>query len=160
MPNTFAGPIVVVACALQLLPADAAAFADYASTRRIRPFSSQVRRVPVPAGPATVIVRGNGDTELDCWVYDRSGTLLARDLRRGDVCEIELRNPASGELTIRINNYGDLDNRYELRVEPVADALDAAHALLFASHPVASRTRPDERSLQGRGRTGQIEPIH
>ena len=110
---------LVVACAL-LLAATAAApvFAQqFYRTDRVLAFDTDIWRVWAGAGQRHVRVNGDGDTDLDCWVYDRFGNLLGSDTDATDLCIVRFHNPQAGDLTIRIRNLGDVYNAYELSVD-------------------------------------------
>lgn len=113
--NTLVRKTLVIACAVLLLAAPA--LAQFVRVDRVLAFSTDTWRVWAPAGHTSVVVDGDGDTDLDCWVYDRFGNLLGRDTDRTDLCIIRFNNPSSGNLTIRISNLGDIYNEYELTIE-------------------------------------------
>ncbi|HJU41336.1 MAG TPA: hypothetical protein VJ691_00925 [Vicinamibacterales bacterium] len=110
-------PILVLTCAVMLLAATAPAFAGVFRTGRILAFATETWRIWTPAGDTRVVVDGDGDTDLDCWVYDRFGTLLGRDVDGTDLCIVRFHNQSSGELTIRIRNFGDVYNDYQLTID-------------------------------------------
>lgn len=60
-----------------------------------------------------VIVRGDHDTDLDCWVYDENGRLVDSDTDDTDICYLE--TPGVGEHQLRIRNYGRVYNAYTVR---------------------------------------------
>ena len=118
MTNTIVRKAFVLACAaLLVVGAAAPALAQYFRTGSVPAFATDTWRVWAPAGRTHVVVDGDGDTDLDCWVYDRFGTLLGRDTDGTDLCIINFRNPSSGNLTIRIQNLGSVYNVYELTVD-------------------------------------------
>jgi hypothetical protein len=100
-----------------LLAGTASAFGEYSRSGRILAFDTDTWRVWTPAGQTRVMVNGDGDTDLDCWVYDRFGTLLGSDVDATDLCIVRFQNPSSGQLRIRIQNLGDVYNDYELTVD-------------------------------------------
>jgi hypothetical protein len=78
---------------------------------------THVWRVWAPAGALVdVTVVGDGDTDLDLWVYSPSGRLLASDTDDTDICLGYFRMPMSGYIEIRIKNWGRVYNEYELLV--------------------------------------------
>jgi hypothetical protein len=118
MTNTPVRKTLVLTCAALLVVAAAApAFAQFFRTDRVLAFDTDTWRVWAPAGQTRVVVDGDGDTDLDCWVYDRFGTLLGRDTDDTDLCVIRFRNASAGELTIRIRNLGGVYNQYDLSVD-------------------------------------------
>jgi hypothetical protein len=118
MTNTLVRRIFVLACALLLIVGAAApALAQYFRTGRVLAFGTDTWRVWAPAGYTRVMVDGDGDTDLDCWVYDRFGNVLGQDIDSTDLCIINFRNWSSGSLTIRVRNLGSVYNDYELTVD-------------------------------------------
>jgi hypothetical protein len=61
-------------------------------------------------------VIGDGDTDLDCYVYDRFGTLIGADTDRTDHCIIDWAQGTSSHLLFRIENLGTVYNRYQFRL--------------------------------------------
>ena len=57
-----------------------------------------------------VIVRGDGDTDLDCWLYGPDGQLVSSDTDCTDVCV--LASPGFGTHRVVIYNYGSVYNDY------------------------------------------------
>ena len=110
-------PILVLTCAVMLLAATAPAFAEFVRAGRVLAFETDTWRVWTSAGDTRVVVEGDGDTDLDCWVYDRFGRLLGQDVDGTDLCIVRFRNQSSGELSIRIRNLGDVYNDYQLRID-------------------------------------------
>lgn len=107
----------LAACVLLLLVLAAPAFAQFYRIARVPAYDSHTWRVWAPAGFTSVIVDGDGDTDLDCWVYDRFGTLLGSDTDSTDLCIVPVYHPSSGDLTVHIRNLGDVYNEYELSVD-------------------------------------------
>lgn len=65
---------------------------------------------------ACVIVCGDGDTDLDLYVYDENGNLVDSDTDTTDAC-VAVWNPKwTGPFTIKIKNLGNVYNRYSLTV--------------------------------------------
>ena len=118
MINTLVRRTLVLTCAaLLIVGAAAPALAQYFGTGRVLAFATDSWRVWASRGQTQVVVNGDGDTDLDCWVYDRFGNLLGRDTDGTDLCIIDFRNPSSGNLTILIRNLGAVYNNYELTVD-------------------------------------------
>jgi hypothetical protein len=63
---------------------------------------------------AFVTVSGDGDTDLDLFVYDESGHLVASDIDPGDDCVAVFTPRWTGRFTIVIRNHGSVYNRYTL----------------------------------------------
>lgn len=65
---------------------------------------------------ACVVVSGDGDTDLDLYVYDENGNLVASDTDSTDDC-VAVWNPRwTGPFTIKIKNLGRVYNRYSMAV--------------------------------------------
>ena len=61
---------------------------------------------------AEVLVIGDGDTDLDVYVYDENGNLIEKDIRPGDDCYVNWTPKWSGYFKIKIKNWGNVSNRY------------------------------------------------
>ena len=64
---------------------------------------------------AVVQVKGVGITDLDLYVYDKNGNLVASDTSDSDNCECSWIPKWTGEFTIRIKNRGGLYNLYYMQ---------------------------------------------
>lgn len=65
---------------------------------------------------AIVVVSGDGDTDLDLYVYDRNGNLVSSDTDFSDDC-VAVWNPRYTQTyTIRIKNRGRVANVYRMAV--------------------------------------------
>ena len=63
---------------------------------------------------AVVSVMGDGDTDLDVYVYDSNGNLVASDVDATDDCVISWTPKWTGEFRIVIKNKGSVYNSYTL----------------------------------------------
>lgn len=63
---------------------------------------------------ARVIVSGDGDTDLDLFVYDQSGNRVAFDDDDTDFCVASWVPRRTGRFTIRVVNRGGVYNRYTI----------------------------------------------
>lgn len=61
-----------------------------------------------------ILVEGDGDTDLDLYVYGENGNLLASDTDASDRCVAFIRPDWTGRFTIRVVNYGDVFNRFRV----------------------------------------------
>src|ERR1044071_1370376 len=61
---------------------------------------------------ASVAVVGDGDTDLDLYVYDQYGNLIAYDDSRGDNCVVSWTPRFTGRFTIKVVNRGSVYNDY------------------------------------------------
>ena len=63
---------------------------------------------------AAVVVSGDGDTDLDLYVFDENGTLVASDDDGTDECRVSFIPRRTGRFTIVVVNRGNVYNRYVL----------------------------------------------
>jgi hypothetical protein len=61
---------------------------------------------------ARVLVSGDGGTDLDLYVYDADGDLVASDTDPGDDCVVSFVPRWGGRYTIVIRNIGAVRNEY------------------------------------------------
>ena len=61
---------------------------------------------------AEILVSGDGDTDLDLYVYDSNGNLIASDTDYTDDCYVSWVPRWTGKFIVRIVNRGPLYNRY------------------------------------------------
>lgn len=61
---------------------------------------------------ASVFIEGDGDTDLDLYVYDPSGTLVVMDDDNLDVCLAQWVPQRTGVYTIKVVNRGNVYNDY------------------------------------------------
>ena len=64
--------------------------------------------------PARVVVNGDGDTDLDCHIYDENGDLIVYDDDDTDYCVLSWNPLWTGPVTLSIRNLGDVWNQYVL----------------------------------------------
>ena len=64
--------------------------------------------------PARVIVDGDGDTDLDCYIYDENGNLIDSDTDTTDYCILGWTPAWTGGFRLRIRDYSNngLTNSY------------------------------------------------
>lgn len=63
---------------------------------------------------AYVVVSGDGDTDLDLYVYDENGNLITQDIDLTDQCVVAFTPRWTGYFTIKIKNRGSIMNCYDL----------------------------------------------
>ena len=63
---------------------------------------------------AEILVSGDGDTDLDLYVYDGKGNLIAQDTSYSDDCYVNWVPAWTGRFIVRIVNHGSLYNKYVL----------------------------------------------
>lgn len=79
----------------------------------VRPKTADIYRFKFTGGElATVYVSGDGDTDLDLYVYDENNNLVCSDVDYGDECLCMWVPRWTGTYTIQILNRGYLSNRY------------------------------------------------
>jgi len=61
---------------------------------------------------ATIVVSGDGDTDLDLYVYDDNGNLIAKDDDYSDDCVVNWIPRWTGQFTIKVVNRGNVYNQY------------------------------------------------
>lgn len=91
---------------------------DYAAhTDRVRAHDTDVYKIRFRGGErACVVVSGDGDTDLDLYIYDEYGNLITKDIDYSDDCVCVWNPRWTGEFTIKIVNRGDVYNRYVMAV--------------------------------------------
>lgn len=63
---------------------------------------------------AEILVSGDGDTDLDLYVYDSNGNLIASDTDYSDDCYVRWYPKWTGRFIIKIVNRGGVANRYAI----------------------------------------------
>lgn len=63
---------------------------------------------------AEILVSGDGDTDLDLYVYDSNGNLIEKDNDYSDDCYVRWVPAWTGRFIVKIVNRGPLYNRYVL----------------------------------------------
>lgn len=63
---------------------------------------------------AEIVVIGDGDTDLDLYVYDSNGNLVAKDDDYTDRCYVSWVPRWTGRFTVKIVNRGPILNNYHL----------------------------------------------
>lgn len=61
---------------------------------------------------AEILVSGDGDTDLDLYVYDSNGNLIAKDTDYSDDCYVRWVPAWTGRYVVKIVNRGPVYNRY------------------------------------------------
>jgi hypothetical protein len=65
-------------------------------------------------GIAEIVISGDGDTDLDLYVYDSNGNLIAYDESYSDDCYVSWQPKWTGAFTIVVKNQGDVYNQFEI----------------------------------------------
>jgi hypothetical protein len=61
-----------------------------------------------------LVVSGDGSTDLDLYVYDENGNLIAKDEDDTDDCVVRFIPRWTGDFTVKVMNRGGYSNRYTL----------------------------------------------
>lgn len=61
---------------------------------------------------AEILVSGDGDTDLDLYVYDSNGNLIEKDADYSDDCYVRWVPKWTGRFIVKVVNRGPLYNRY------------------------------------------------
>lgn len=83
---------------------------------RVRVFTTDVYEMTFRGGElALVVVSGDGDTDLDLYVYDELGNLVAEDEDGTDQCLVRWAPLWRGSFVVKIVNRGAVYNNYLIR---------------------------------------------
>ena len=63
---------------------------------------------------AEILVVGDGDTDLDLYIYDENGNLIESDTDYSDSCYVEWTPRWTGNFKVKIKNLGSVYNEYVL----------------------------------------------
>lgn len=78
-------------------------------------YGTDIYRVKFRGGEiARVVVSGDGDTDLDLYVYDENGNLITNDIDYTDQCVCTFQPRWTGMFVIKIVNRGRVYNHYGL----------------------------------------------
>lgn len=64
---------------------------------------------------ASILVTGDGDTDLDCYLMDENDHVVARDVDKGDTCLLSMTPAWTGQFRVEVRNLGTVYNRYTIR---------------------------------------------
>jgi hypothetical protein len=106
-----------IAGVLAIVLATGTAAGAYSRISRVPAFDTETWSVPVPYGRSRIVVQGDGDTNLDCYVHDTRGRLLGDDDDTTDHCVVGITRRKREYVRVKVINLGSVYNRYELRVE-------------------------------------------
>ena len=63
---------------------------------------------------AAVIISGDGDTDLDLYVFDGNGNLIGSDTDGSDDCVVRFMPYWTGTFRIEVSNLGSVYNEYHI----------------------------------------------
>jgi len=85
------------------------------TVERVLAHSTDTYRIKFYAGEtAEVFVSGDGDTDLDVYVYDANGNLITKDDDYTDDCYVAFIPYYTTTFTVKIVNRGDVYNQYTM----------------------------------------------
>lgn len=85
------------------------------TTDRVLSNSTDIWTVNFRGGErGSIRVDGDGDTDLDCYVYNSAGTLVAYDADLTDYCVLDWYQASTGGIRLEIRNLGSVYNEYIL----------------------------------------------
>jgi hypothetical protein len=110
--------ILALAALAGVLGLGTIARADDVATIVVRPRTTDVIKATIHVGHrADVAVVGDGDTDLDLYVYDPYGRLVAYDDDETDHCYVRFCPRMSGTYTIKVVNRSTcLSNAYVIAI--------------------------------------------
>lgn len=81
----------------------------------VRPYHTDVYHISFRSGErASVYVSGDGDTDLDLYIYDEHGNLVASDDDSTDKCLCTWVPKWTGVFRIKVKNRGGTSNLYAI----------------------------------------------
>ncbi len=84
-------------------------------TERVAAHRTDVFTVTFRGGEgASVVVSGDGDTDLDLYIYDENGNLIGSDTDASDDCVVRFHPRWTGVFRIEVRNLGGVYNQYEI----------------------------------------------
>jgi len=63
-----------------------------------------------------VIVRGDGDGDIDCYMYDENAHLVASDTDSTDSCLMDVYPRWSGVFVLLLTNHGSIGSNFWLKI--------------------------------------------
>ena len=78
-----------------------------------------------------IVVDGDGNTDLDLFVIDACGNVLALDIDITDYCVATLSPRRNGAFYVAVENLGSVDNEFEMTVDRAPSPGGPAHYTLL-----------------------------
>jgi esterase/lipase superfamily enzyme len=110
------GVIVTAALVLTAAPQGGTAQGPVRAIHRIAARATETTVIDVGRDGTSVVVQGDGDTDIDCWLYDESGRLIASDNDATDYCVFDVTRIVRGRVRLIIRNLGSVYNDAEISV--------------------------------------------
>lgn len=108
--------VLAVLIAFSGSPAHAATLDSHSDVIRAR--GTDTYTMTLEGGRSYLItVDGDGDTDLDAFLYDENDNLVAKDDDETDYCVLRVRPRWSGPFELKIKNLGRMANLYTLTLE-------------------------------------------
>lgn len=86
------------------------------SSTFVKAKGTDVYRINFRAGQTAIVtVVGDGDTDLDLYVYDENGNLIDKDADYSDDCVVTFTPRWTGVFVIKVVNRGNVYNSYVMR---------------------------------------------
>ena len=86
-------------------------------TETVKANTCDVYEITLKQGESFYIyVSGDGDTDLDLFVYDENGNLVGSDVEDDDACLCVVTPKWTGKFKIKIKNLGNVYNRYHFYI--------------------------------------------
>ncbi len=106
--------VVALACLVAPAMGSPVGGAKY-DVHTVQAYSTDVFNVKFYGNEAgAVMISGDGDTDLDLFVYDENGNLVGSDTDGSDDCVVRLNPRWTGTFRIEVRNLGSVYNRYEI----------------------------------------------
>jgi len=106
--------VVALTCLAAPLAASPVGGSRY-DVHRVAAYGTDVFHVGYYGGEsASVIIDGDGDTDLDLFVYDEFGNLIGADTDGTDFCVVRFTPGWTGSFRIEVQNLGSVYNQYEI----------------------------------------------
>lgn len=88
------------------------------TTERVKAHSTDVYRVTFVGGElAEVLIYGDGDNDLDLYIYDENGNLVDSDIDYTDKCFCQWVPAWTGVFVIKVVNRGDVYSDYIIAID-------------------------------------------
>ena len=96
---------------------EASYYVNASTKERVKEHATDVYEHIFYAGEtAFIYIIGDGDTDLDLFVYDENGNLVDSDTDEKDTCLCTFKPKWTGKFTVKVKNLGKVYNEYEIRM--------------------------------------------